>query len=305
VAWLAEARKHGRRRSNRPPPAQRKTCRKIRVRPTQLAGIEINPYAQQLAQVVIWIGYLQWMHHNGFVGPRNPVLEPIENIHRMDAIIDITDPMNPKEPEWPRAEFIVGNPPFLGNKRMREELGSSYVEPLWKLFRDRLPPMSDLCCYWFEKARSLVQDGKCRAAGLLATTGIRQVGARHVVERIKDPCKLSFAVSDREWILEGASVRISIIGFVHKNEPGLPVLDGRAVTEINADLSSGLDLTQAVVLSQNKGLCFMGITKVGDFDVDHGTALSFLQATNPDGKPNCDVVRPIRNGSDIMRKCSN
>ena len=97
------------------------------VRPTQLSGLEINPFAQQLAQVVIWIGYLQWMHHNGFKPPSDPVLEPIESIRCQDAILDLSDPEHPKEPEWPAAEFIVGNPPFLGNKRMRSELGDEYV----------------------------------------------------------------------------------------------------------------------------------------------------------------------------------
>ena len=84
--------------------------------PTQLSGLEINPFAQQLAQVVIWIGYLQWMHHNGFKPPSDPVLEPIESIRCQDAILDLSDPKNPKEPEWPEAEFIVGNPPFLGEQ---------------------------------------------------------------------------------------------------------------------------------------------------------------------------------------------
>ena len=79
------------------------------VRPTQLARIEINPYAQQLAQVVIWIAYLQWKYQNGFQAPRNPVLEPIESIREMDAILDLSDPAHPKEPEWPNADFIVGN----------------------------------------------------------------------------------------------------------------------------------------------------------------------------------------------------
>ena len=69
------------------------------VRPTQLAGIEVNPYAQQLAQVVIWIGFLQWMHHNGFAAPRDPVLQPIESIRLMDAILDLSNPDQPKEPQ--------------------------------------------------------------------------------------------------------------------------------------------------------------------------------------------------------------
>ena len=77
------------------------------VRPTQLAGIEINAYAQELASVVIWIGYLQWMHHNGFNPPSHPVLEPIESIRRMDAILDLSDPEKPKEPEWPEAETAL------------------------------------------------------------------------------------------------------------------------------------------------------------------------------------------------------
>jgi hypothetical protein len=94
------------------------------VRPTQLYRLEINPYARELAQVVIWIGYLQWMHDNGFAPRNNPVLEPIETIRHMDAILDTSDPAHPKEPEWPAAEFIVGNPPFLGDKKMRGELGN-------------------------------------------------------------------------------------------------------------------------------------------------------------------------------------
>ena len=133
------------------------------VRPTQLSGLEINPFAQQLAQVVIWIGYLQWMHHNGFKPPSDPVLEPIESIRCQDAILDLSDPENPKEPEWPEAEFIVGNPPFLGDKKMRGGLGDEYVESLRALYEDRLPGQSDLCCYWFEKAREQIAAAKTQA----------------------------------------------------------------------------------------------------------------------------------------------
>ena len=93
--------------------------------------MEINPYAQQLAQVVIWIGYLQWMHFNGYQSRRDPVLDPFENIRRTDAILDLSDPANPKEPEWPEAEFIVGNPPFLGGKLLRTNLGDGYVDALF------------------------------------------------------------------------------------------------------------------------------------------------------------------------------
>ena len=109
------------------------------VRPTQLAGIEINPYAQQLAQVVIWIGYLQWMHHNGFNPPRDPVLDPIESIHCMDAILDLTDPAHPKEPEWPEADFIVGNPPFLGGKLLRTDWATNTLIGMFQVWDGRVP----------------------------------------------------------------------------------------------------------------------------------------------------------------------
>ena len=72
---------------------------------------------------MIWIGYLQWMHYNGFKMPDHPVLTPIDTIKQMDAILDLSDPEHPKEPEWPEAEFIVGNPPFLGGRRCCGGLG--------------------------------------------------------------------------------------------------------------------------------------------------------------------------------------
>ena len=100
-----------------------------RVSPAQLHGLEINTYAQELAQVVIWIGYLQWMHFNGFKMPDHPVLTPIETIKQMDAILDLSDPEHPKEPEWPVAEFIVGNPPFLGDKKLARGLATRTLSP--------------------------------------------------------------------------------------------------------------------------------------------------------------------------------
>ncbi len=226
------------------------------VRPTQLAGLEINPYAQQLAQVVIWIGYLQWMHDNGFTPQSDPVLDPIESIRRMDAILDLSDAEHPAEPEWPEADFIVGNPPFLGNKRLRSELGAPYCEALWALYGNRIPAMSDLCCYWFEKASHAIQTNRSSRAGLLATTGITQVGSRHVLERICDTGRILFAVSDRDWILDGAAVRISMVGFGSRAEAGPAVLDGRDCQQVNADLTAGLDLARATSSAKRRYLLY-------------------------------------------------
>ena len=275
------------------------------VRATQLHGIEINPYAQQLAQVVIWIGFLQWMRDNGFTPPRNPVLEPIESIHCKDAIVDLSDPENPKEPDWPAADFIVGNPPFLGNKLMRSALGEEYVAPLWKVYRNRLPPMSDLCCYWLEKARSMVEAGHAKRVGLLATTGIKQVGGRQTLDRINATGRIFFAESDREWTLDGASVRIVMVGFEATGGSDPPVLDGKRVPQINADLTAGANVSAAKQLGVNANRCFMGTTKVGAFDMRRDKAVPMLLDPNPHGKPNSDVLRPCANGSDIVRNPSN
>ncbi|MCH7687853.1 MAG: class I SAM-dependent DNA methyltransferase, partial [Planctomycetes bacterium] len=155
------------------------------VRPTQLAGIEINRYAQELAQVVIWIGYLQWMRDNGFAPPRDPVLEPIESIRLMDAILDLTNPNSPMEPEWPEAEFIVSNPPFLGDKKMKSGLGEDYVSTLRTLYGESIPGGADFVTFWFEKARHAIQQGRSKQAGLLSTQSIRVGANRSVLDRIK------------------------------------------------------------------------------------------------------------------------
>jgi type II restriction/modification system DNA methylase subunit YeeA len=236
--------------------------------------------------------------------PEHPVLAPIESVRCQDAILDLSDPKHPKEPEWPEAEFIVGNPPFLGNKQMRSGLGEQYVSSLWALYHDRLPPTSNLCCYWFEKARALVAARAAVRAGLLATTTITQASSRKVLERIGESSKVFFAISDQDWMLDGASVRISMVGFCAKDALDRPQLDGQDVPHINPDLTSGRCATSQRRLKENVRLGFMGVTKVGDFDIEHETAVRLLSLPNPDGRPNSDVIRPFRNGSDLVRVCS-
>ncbi len=231
------------------------------VRPTQLLGIEINPFAQELAQVVIWIGYLQWMHQNGFIAPSDPVLAPFENIQNKDAILDLSDPENPKEPDWPAAEFIVGNPPFLGDKRMRGELGDTYAEKLRDLYSSRIPGQSDLCCYWFEKARVQILNGTAKRVGLLATQGIRGGANRICLKRIIKSGGIFFAESDRDWFLEGATVHVSIVGFDDGTQLE-KILDGKPVQLIHSNLGGdAADITSAMKLSENTGIGFVGAKK--------------------------------------------
>ncbi len=277
------------------------------VNPSQLHGLEINTYAQQLAQVVIWIGYLQWMHHNGFKMPSHPVLAPIESVQRMDAILDLSDPEHPKEPEWPEAEFIVGNPPFLGDKKMRGELGDEYVTALRALYQDRLPGQLDLCCYWFEKSRDMIELKRCARAGLLATQGIRGGTNRTTLDRIKDSGDIFWACSDRDWILDGATVHVSMVGFDNGSQIDR-VLDGVAVSHIHSNLTDGsrggAAVTTAIPLPRNHEMCYLGVMKAGAFDIEESTALEMARQPNPHGRPNSDVLRPRLNARDILQRVS-
>ncbi len=270
------------------------------VGPEAVLGIEVNAYAAELARVTIWIGQIQWMRGHG-LGHGTPVLRPLDTIEHRDALFDLTDPTHPREAEWPAAEFIVGNPPFLGAKLLRRGLGDAYVDALFAVFGDRLPGMSDLCAYWHEKARAQIAGGRTRRAGLLATQGIRGGLGRRVLERITESGALFFARSDDAWILDGANVHISFVG----QDDGTGTdreLDGRRVADINADLTTGLDLTRARRLRENASIAYIADVKAGPFDIDGATARAMLMAPNPDGRSNSDVVRPWANGRDITER---
>lgn len=275
------------------------------VSPGQLHGIEINPYAYELAQVTIWIGYIQWMQDNGFGFPSEPILKPLDTIRRMDAILAYDAEGRPVEPEWPEADVIVGNPPFLGSKKMRAELGDSYMDYLFVLYEDRVPHEADLVCYWFEKARALVKNGSVKRVGLLATQAIRGGANRKVLERIQETGGIFWAQSDRDWVLDGANVHVSMIGFDNGEETKRE-LDGHSTLHINPDLTVAADLTTACRLPENCNLAFMGDIKVGDFDITWEKAQDMLAATgNPNGRSNNDVIRPWVNGLDITRRHRN
>jgi len=281
-----------------------------KVGPSQLYGIETNVYAHELASVVVWIGYLQWRQDNAVGDPEEPILRVLDNIQHRDAIMDVDalgNPLldadgKPSEPSWPAVDFIVSNPPFLGGKLLRRNLGDAYVDGLLQLYRDRVPAEADLVTYWFEKARHMLERKQARAVGLVATQGIRGGVNREVLKRIAETGNIFMAWSDRDWINEGAAVHISIVGFDAGDERER-TLNGGVVECINPDLTHGADATRARLLPENAGLCFMGTTKVGAFDLDPETAHRMLAAPlNPNGSPNSDVVRPWVNALDITRR---
>ena len=260
------------------------------VGPWQLYGIEINPYAFELAQMTVWIGHLQWTRANGFHITSDPVLRPLDNFHNIDAILDLSDPDNPREPEWPRADFIIGNPPFLGGFKVRSELSDEYADSLLLLYGGKVAPNADICCYWFEKARRQIEEGKCRRAGLLATQGIRGGVNRKVLERIKGTGDIFFAESDRPWILDGANVHVSMVGFDNGGER-LKVLDGVTVQTINTNLTSQTDVTSGRPLPANDDICRRATEKGGPFEMAFDEGLALLLAPNPHGRCTSDVVR--------------
>ncbi len=253
--------------------------------PHNILGLEINEFAAELARVTVWIGDIQWCRRNGYPHAINPILKPLDGIEHRDALL------NPdgSEADWPAADVIVGNPPFLGDKVMRSELGDEYVETLRKTYDGRVPGGADLVTYWFEKARAQIAAGKLQAAGLVATNSIRGGANRKVLERIVETTRIFEAWSDEEWVNDGAAVRVSLLGF----GPIFPVdrssrLDGVEVGSIHADLTAGegLNLTQAKPLAENASIRFQGTTKSGAFDIPGELARSGCSTPNPNGRPN-------------------
>ena len=270
------------------------------VGPTNVKGIEINPYAAELARVSVWIGEIQWMRRNGFLGDTSPILKPLDTIECRDAVLT----EDGAEPDWPAADVVIGNPPFLGNRKQRRELGDTYIETLRSTYRKHVSGSPDLVCYWFAKAGRLVAEGKAERAGLVATNSIRGGTSRLVLDRILEDLSIYDAWSDEPWVVEGAAVRVSLVCFAPKGAERPASLDGKAVQQrINADLTSGLDLTAAASLTQNKGVAFQGDIKRGAFDVAGDLARKWLRLpTNPNGRPNADVLRPWVNGLDVTRR---
>ena len=149
----------------------------------------------------------------------------------------------------------------------------------------------------------MLEKGKAKRAGLLATQGIRGGANRRVLQRIKESGDIFLAWSDQQWVLDGAAVHTSIVGFDDGSESNRQ-LDGAAVEYINFNLTVGIDLTAARRLKDSLGIAFMGDTKGGPFDIPESVAIQMLAQPNPDGRNNRDVVRPRVNGRDITSRPS-
>jgi type II restriction/modification system DNA methylase subunit YeeA len=275
----------------------------IEVSPANVLGIELDAYAAELARVTVWIGEIQWMLRNGYPVSAQPILRPLDSIENRDALIKVGAGDTASEAEWPVCDAIVGNPPFLGDKVMRSQLGADYTDTLRTCYEGRVPGGADFVTYWFEKARAQIEAGKCAAVGLVGTNSVRGGANRKVLDRIVASGRIFEAWSDEPWINDGASVRVSLVCF-GTADIVMGSLDGQAAATIYADLTAaaGLDLSLAKPLSENASTAYLGIQKTGPFDIPGDLAREWLKLPNPHGRPNGDVVKPWFNGLDITRR---
>ncbi|MBP5990495.1 MAG: class I SAM-dependent DNA methyltransferase [Piscinibacter sp.] len=271
--------------------------------PHNVLGIELNEYAAELARVTVWIGELQWRIQRGYGFKTQPVLEPLDHIECRDAVL-ATHPVRaePVEAAWPRADAVVGNPPFLGTKKQWSELGVEYSERLRAAYAGRVPGFADLVCYWFEKARGQIENGELQRAGLVATNSIRGGANREVLDRVCASTRIFEAWSDLDWVNDGAAVRVSLVGFGQSAQAA--TLDGQAVGDIHADLTADVNLTLAAKLPANTSCAFVATVKAGAFDVSGQQARAWLREPNPHRRSNAEVVKRWANGMDMTRRWS-
>ncbi len=278
------------------------------VGPANVKGIEINAYAAELARVSVWIGEIQWMGRNGFSNSTNPILDPLDTIECRDAILAPDD----GEPDWPQADVVIGNPPFLGGKLLIGGLGEEYVSRMFAAWKGRVPREADLVCYWFVKAGEQVASGATQRVGLVATNSIRGGANRRALQAATDGRPIFDAWSDEPWVIDGAAVRVSLVCFSGADDAYRPEtrMDGEPADEIHSDLTvrrggAGIDLTGAKRIPANNGVAFMGDTKGGPFDIPGDLAREWLRLpANPNGRPNADVLKPWVNGMDLTRRPS-
>jgi len=333
----------------------------LTVDPHQLLGLELNPRAAVITDLVLWIGYLQWYFRTWgpSATPPEPIIQRFHNVQCRDAVLayDREEPardeqgvvltqwdqrtmrahpvtgkevpdeiarrtvihyVNPRRAEWPEADFIVGNPPFIGNWMMRAELGDGYTEAL----RETYPEVSesaDYVMYWWHRAAEAVCSGRTRRFGFIATNSLRQTFNRRVVLRhlqASDPLSLVYTIPDHPWVdAQGsADVRISMtVGEKGRREgllcrvktetPG-PEQAVIELTErqgiVHADLTVGPNVAATLPLKANEGLSCPGVKLHGSgFLVTSPQA----QQLGLDRIPGLEQhIRQYRNGRDLTNR---
>ncbi|SOC04757.1 class I SAM-dependent DNA methyltransferase [Rhodobacter maris] len=341
------------------------------VDPHQFLGLEVNPWAAAVAELVLWIGYLQWhFRTHGKASPAEPVLRDFHNIENRDAVLtwdgtrprcdtsgapvtrwdgttttrhpvtgdEVPDPqariavldyLKPAPAKWPEADFIVGNPPFIGDKRMREALGEGYSEALREAY-PTIPQSADFVMFWWHKAALAARAFKpatekarakgTRRFGFITTNSLRQTFNRRVLEPHlndpKTPLSLAFAIPDHPWVDagDGAAVRIAMtvaeagkapgrLGTVTEEAKGRYEAEGRPVRfevekgKVFADLRIGADVAGAVPLKANDAISSNGVMLAGEGFIVSPSEAQSLGLGSVKGLE--QHIRPYRNGRDL------
>lgn len=336
------------------------------ITPENFLGIEINPRAAAIAQLVLWIGYLQWhfkVNGEGKVPPE-PVLRDVKTIENRDALItwdkkvlerdehgkpltrwdgetmkvhpvtgkkvpdenarvEVERYVAPKAAKWPKADFIVGNPPFIGGKDVRERLGGGYFDALFKT--TDVPESADFVMHWWNKAALAVRKDTTRRFGFVTTNSITQVFSRRVIAKhleAKDRVSLLFAIPNHPWVDEknGAAVRIAmtvtakgkvdgrLLSVTDESEAPVRVDFAEQVGAIGSDLRTGADVSSTVALKSNFGISSRGVQLSGDgFILTPDQALKFCSSessprirSGQGHEP--DVIFDYRNGRDLAAR---
>jgi hypothetical protein len=328
------------------------------ITPENFLGIELNPRAAAIAQLVLWIGYLQWHFRvNGKAhAPPEPILRDVRTIENRDALIDYDSRVleldehgkpvsrwdgetmkphpvtgkpvpdedartevyryvKPRAAKWPKADFIVGNPPFIGGKDVRDRLGDGYFEALFAT--TDVPESADFVMHWWDKAALAVRKGGTRRFGFVTTNSITQVFSRRVIAKhldAKDRVSLLFAIPNHPWVDEkdGAAVRIAMTVAMkgkaagqhwsvadESNAPDHVVYTER-VGQISSDLRTGADVTGTVALKANEKLASRGVPLHGKGFLIEAEQVPFIgQRASPDLP---EIVAPYRNGRDLANR---
>ncbi len=304
------------------------------VDPHQFLGMELNPRAAAIAELVLWIGHLQWHFRNRGVAPSEPILKAFHNIENRDAVltwdgyphpqfIDGAEAYpNPRRPDWPKADYIVGNPPFVGGKDIRARMGAAYAEALWKAHK-HMNESADFVMYWWDRAAEILLKPKSplKRFGYVTTNSISQVFQRRVMEphlNAKKPLSIIMAISDHPWTKvtrDSAAVRIAMtvaeagkhdgVLLEVTSEEGLatdsPVIQFEEFSgKVNSDLSVGVDVASVSKLRASEGMASRGVVLHGSGFIVSPQVARHLGLGRREGLEH--HIRDYRNGRDLMER---
>ncbi|MFM6191293.1 class I SAM-dependent DNA methyltransferase [Planktothrix sp.] len=255
-----------------------------KVSPQQFYGMDINAFAVELAKVTLMIGRKVAIDKLGLNEPSLPLDTLEQNIICIDALFT----------EWVKADAIIGNPPFLGGKKLRSALGDEYVEKLKQKFPE-VEGQPDFCVFWFRKTADIL--GKNGRSGLVGTNSISQITGRkasldYVVEK---GGMIYNAISTQHWSGD-ANVHVSIVNW-SKEKPLTFDLDGQQVSYISTALKSEIAVNTAQVLLANKNRSFEGCQLAGKgFIIDEETAQDWIKKD----RKNQDVLKIMVDGKGLI-----